>query len=284
MTPSKSPTLRQQRLGSELRKLRERAGLSTVQAAALLGVNQSRISNIEAGRYAVGAERVRTIARNYNCSDEALIDALVDMTGRRTRGWWEEYRGQLPNGMLDLAELEHHASALRVAQALHIPGLLQTTQHARALFSDAVPPRLPHEIEHLMSYRIKRQAVLHGDKPLPYTALIHEAALRMEVGGRAIAAQQLKHLVEMGERDNVSILVIPFGRGAFPGSGQGIDYAYGPVAQLDTVQLDTDHGSEFLDAAAQLERYATVLDRLEKLALSADESRDLIHRTATAPH
>lgn len=52
--------------------------------------------------------------------------------------------------------------------------------------------------------------------------------------------------------------------------------------QLDTVQLDTDHGSEFLDAAAQLERYVTVLDRLEKLALSADASRDLIHRTAAA--
>lgn len=281
MPPSKIPTLRQQRLGAELRKLRERAGLSTVRAAALLGVNQSRISNIEAGRYAVGADRVRVIARNYACSDEALVSALVDMTGGRTRGWWEEYRGNLPNGMLDLAELEHHAGALRVAQALHIPGLLQTAQHARALFTDAVPPRLPHEVEHLMSYRIKRQAVLHRNTPLPYTALIHEAALHMRVGGPAVAAEQLRHLVAMSERAHVSVLVIPFGRGAFPGSGQGIDYAYGPVAQLDTVQLDTDHGSEFLDAAAQLERYATVLDRLEKLALTADESRELITQAAT---
>jgi transcriptional regulator with XRE-family HTH domain len=278
MAPNKSSTLRQQRLGSELRKLRDRAGLSTIQAAALLGVNQSRISNIEAGRYAVGPDRVRAIARNYACSDEALVEALVGMTGGRTRGWWEEYSGHLPNGMLDLAELEHHAAALRVVQGLHIPGLLQTAQHARALFGDAVPPRLPHEIEHLLSYRIKRQAVLHRGDPPAYTALIHEAALRMQVGGPEVATEQLSHLVDMSTRENVTILIIPFGRGAFPGSGQGIDYAYGPVPQLDTVQLDTEHGSEFIDAAAQLERYNLVLDRLEKLALPEKESRDLIRR------
>ncbi|MEV6587727.1 helix-turn-helix domain-containing protein [Streptomyces acidicola] len=276
MPPSKTPTLRQQRLGAELRKLRERAGLSTIEAAALLGVNQSRISNIEAGRYAVSADRVRAIARNYACSDQALIEALTRMTGRRARGWWEDHRGQLPHATLDLAELEHHATALRVAQALHIPGLLQTTQHARALFGDAVPPLLPHEVEHRMSYRIKRQAVLYRDPPLPYTALIHEAALRMQVSGPAVAAEQLAHLAEMSEHGNITILVVPFGRGAFPGSGQGIDYTYGPVPQLDTVQLDTEHGSEFIDAAAQLERYTTVLDRLEKLALPAVESRELM--------
>ncbi|MFD7707471.1 helix-turn-helix domain-containing protein [Streptomyces sp. NPDC059785] len=282
MPPSKSPTLRQQRLGAELRKLRERAGLSTIEAAARLGVNQSRISNIEAGRYAVGADRVRVLANNYACSDEDLIDSLVGMTGRRTRGWWEEYRGQLPDGLLDLAELEHHAQALRVAHALHIPGLLQTVQHARALFTSTVPPRLSHEIEHLVSYRIKRQVVLHQDVPVPYTALIHEAALHMRLGGPTVAAQQLIHLVEMSELDNVSVRVIPFGDGAFPGSGQGFDYVHGPVPQLDTVELDTDHGCHFLDTAAQLERYTVVLDRLEKLALPADESRDLIHRTAAA--
>lgn len=282
MPDSKSPTLRQQRLGAELRKLRDRAGLTTVKAAALLGVNQSRISNIEAGRYAVGPDRVRTIARNYACSDEALIEALVEMTGGRTRGWWEEYRGRLPHAALDLAELEHHAAAIRVGQALHIPGLLQTLQHARALFSDAVPPMLPHEVEQRVAYRIRRQAVLYREAPPRYTALIHEATLRMQVGGPAVAAEQLRHLVEMSEMDHVSVLVVPFGRGAFPGSGVGFDYAHGPIPQLDTVQLDTEHGSEFIDATAQLERYAMVLDRIQKLALPAEESRDLILRAARA--
>ncbi|MCZ9337923.1 helix-turn-helix domain-containing protein, partial [Streptomyces sp. TRM76130] len=63
MPPATTTTLRQQRLGSELRKLRERAGLTSTAAAALLGSPQARISNIEAGRYAVSADRVRTLAR-----------------------------------------------------------------------------------------------------------------------------------------------------------------------------------------------------------------------------
>ncbi|MGW7254843.1 helix-turn-helix domain-containing protein [Streptomyces sp. NPDC054834] len=101
MPPATTPTLRQQRLGTELRRLRERAGLTSTAAAALLSGPQARISNIEAGRYAVSADRVRTLARNYNyADDEAYIDALAAMTGGRKRGRWEEYRDTLPSGLL----------------------------------------------------------------------------------------------------------------------------------------------------------------------------------------
>ncbi|MEU5429377.1 helix-turn-helix transcriptional regulator [Streptomyces olivoreticuli] len=279
MAPSISPTLRQQRLGVELRKLRERAGLSTTAAAARLGVNQSRISNIEAGRYAVSAERVRAMARNYNCSEHELVDALAGMTGGRTRGWWDEYRELLPAALVDLAELEYHAAGFRVAVAIHVPGLLQTVDHARALFQEVVPSLRPYEIEHRISFRIKRQGVLHKN-PVPYTAIIHEAALHMQFGGPITARAQLEHLVEISELDNVALRVIPFGNGTFSSNGQPIDYVSGPVPQLDTVQLDVHHGCEFLDADAELTKYRTVLDRLESNALKPTQSRDFIHRIA----
>ncbi|MCP3819906.1 helix-turn-helix transcriptional regulator [Streptomyces sp. A3M-1-3] len=275
-----SLTLRQQRLGTELRKLRERAGLTSTQAAALLGGPQSRISNIEAGRYAVSADRVRTMTHNYACSDEPYAEALASMTGTRARGWWDEYQELLAPGLLDLAELEHQATALRVAVVIHIPGLLQTTAHARAVMAESVPPLRPYEIEHRVSYRIKRQAVLYEGIPTHYTAIVHEAALRMGYGGPLVAREQLGTLLEESERDNVTILVIPFGEASFPASGQSITYASGPVPQLDTVVLDTDHGCEFLDAEAQLGRYRSVLDRMEARALSATKSRELIHHIA----
>nr|WP_161560839.1 helix-turn-helix transcriptional regulator [Streptomyces antimycoticus] len=280
MPPSSTPTARKQRLGAELRKLRERAGISSTAAASLLGGNQARISNIEAGRYAVSADRVRVLAQNYSCSDQALVDALASMTGDRKRGWWEEYRETFSAGLLDLAELEHHAVAARVAQVITIPGLLQTPEHARAIFRDVVPPLMPPEVEHRVSYRIKRQVVLFREEPLPYTAIIHEAALRMQFGGADTARAQLEHLITMSERDNVTVGVIPFGGVTFPISGHGVDYFHGPVAQLDTVQLDTAHGVELIDAAAQLEKYRLVLDRMEQAALGPGESRDLIRRVA----
>ncbi|GAA2452681.1 helix-turn-helix transcriptional regulator [Streptomyces macrosporus] len=280
MPPSTVPTLRQQRLGAELRKLRLSAGLSSTEAAARLGIQQARMSMIEAGRYAVGADRVRALARAYSCTDRALVEALAGMTGGRTRGWWEEYRGVLPTAALDLAEAEHHATSMHIATVVHLPGLLQTPDHARALIGAAVPPLPPHEVEHRVSFRIRRQAVLYGDDPTPLTAAVHEAALRMGFGGPTVARAQLAHLVEMSERENVTVLVIPFGSGTFPSSGQSVVYLHGPVPQLDTVQLDTDHGSEFVDAHAHLAVYRAVVERMAERALDPTASRDLMHRIA----
>jgi hypothetical protein len=231
---------------------------------------------IEAGRYPVSADRVRAVALTYTCPDESLVDALAAMTGRRVRGWWDEYRDHLPPDLIDLAELEHHAAALRVSLAIHIPALLQTPDHTRAMLREAVPAFRPHEIEHRLSHRIKRQTVLHRAAPPPYTALLHEAALHIQYGGTDTARAQLTHLLDLSEEEHVALRVIPYSCSGFPGNGQTINYVHGADPHLDTVQLDTHHGCDFLDAQAQLTKYRTILDRMEAVALKPEASRDLI--------
>ncbi|GAA3973641.1 helix-turn-helix transcriptional regulator [Streptomyces plumbiresistens] len=260
--------------------MRERAGMTAAEASRSLGTTQAQISNIEANRFGVSAERVRTLAHIYGCTDQPLVDALADMAADRTRGWWEEYRDTPPSRLLDLAEMEHHAAALRVTQVINIPGLLQTPEHARALFRQAVPALRPHEIEYRISHRIKRQAILHREQPPPYTAIVHEAALRMQFGGREVARAQLKHLTEISEQASISLRVIPFDGTSFPTTGHAVDYFHGPVPALDTVEVDTAHGGELIDAAGQLEKYRLVLDRMEAVALKPASSRDLIHHIA----
>jgi transcriptional regulator with XRE-family HTH domain len=276
-----NPTARQLRFGAELRRLRERAGLSSTAAAQLLGIKQAQVSNMETGRLGVSAERVRTLACQYECPDKSLVEAIAGMTGERKRGWWEEYRDILPGGLLDLAELEHHGQALRTAHTSGIPGLLQTTEHAREVFRQVVPELSPPQVEHRASFRIKRQAVLfrggpRRGNPVPYQAIIHEAALHMRFGGRDVARHQLKHLLKISEHPNISLLVIPFDAGGYPGSGQPIYYVHGAVPQLDTVQLDQSHGIALFDAEAQLDKYRKILDRLTALSLIELESRALI--------
>ncbi|MET8024910.1 helix-turn-helix domain-containing protein [Streptomyces avermitilis] len=280
MGPRSAPTARRLRVGVELRRLRERAGMTAAEAARALGTTQGQMSNIEANRFGVSADRVRTLAHIYGCTDQPLVDALADMAADRTRGWWEEYRDVLPSPHLDLAEMEHHATALRVAQVINIPGLLQTPDHARALFGEAVPALRPHEIEHRVSHRIKRQGVLFRHRPVPYTAIIHEAALRMQFGGRDVTRSQLRHLVETSDQPHVILRVIPFDGTSFPTAGHGLDYAHGPVSALDTAQLDTSHGSELVYAVGKLETYRLVLDRMEQATLNPAASRELIHRIA----
>ncbi|MEU7188272.1 helix-turn-helix transcriptional regulator [Streptomyces sp. NPDC045369] len=277
MPAREAPTVRQRRLGGELRKLRERAGLSATEAGALTGLGQSRVSNIEVARIGVSAERVRALARAYGCADAALVEALAVMAAGGKRGWWEDYRETLLPGLLDLAEMEQNAAAIRTAQVSHLPGLLQTADYARLTFLQNVPEPSPPHVEHLVSHRIKRQEVLYRDSPVPYTAIIHEAALRMEFGGHSLTRKQLEHIVAMSEREGITVLVIPFSAGIFPGAGQAVTYAEGQVPQLDTVQLDTEHGAVFEYADAQLDRYRTFMRRFEAMALDESASRDVIH-------
>lgn len=276
MPQRSTPTARQRRLGAELRKLRERAGLSATEAGALLGIERTKVSNIETGRSGVSPERVRTMACAYEAGDTGLVGALADMTADRVRQWWEEYRDLLPSGMLDIADLEHQAVQLHVSNAMHVPGLLQTREYARAVFEQVVPALSPPQVEHRLSFRIKRQGVLYRQEPVRYTAFIHEAALRMLFGGESSMRGQLRHLLDASDQDNLDLRVVTFTAGAYPGAGQSIDFTSGAVPQLDTVQLDTSHGPELLDASAQLDKYRTIFSRMDLVALAPKDSRDFI--------
>ncbi|MFI1798225.1 Scr1 family TA system antitoxin-like transcriptional regulator [Streptomyces sp. NPDC020379] len=280
MPPRAAPTARQRRLGSELRKMREHAGLSVADAGKELGADRTRISNTEAGRLGVSAERVRTLAHIYAAPDPAYVDALADMAEERGKGWWEESRGTLSTGALDLAELEHHAISLTVLQVVYIPGLLQTEEYARAVFGQAVPELQPLDVQRRVSYRMQRKRVIERNPATPCTFVVHEAALRMIFPGVDGQRRQLERLVEMSDQQGVSIRVIPFAAGAFPGASASLTYAAGPVPQLDTVALDTAHGSVFLDAEAHLENYRSILRSTLETSLASSEARDFIRKIA----
>ncbi|BAC72183.1 DNA-binding protein [Streptomyces avermitilis] len=270
-------TARQQRLGAELRKLRERAGLTAREAAQAAGIAESKISMTEAGRVGVSEERVRYLASQYACDDTEYVDALVAMANERVRGWWAECRGQLPPSFLDLAELEHHAARLRSFESVHIPGLLQTEEQVRAMYAASVSGFSEEQVDARTEFRLRRQGVL--DK-VRYEVVIHEAALRVRVADRKVARRQLLHIVEQSERAQVTLRVVPFDLDGFTRIGNAMLIAGGPVEQLDTVLLDSAHGGTFLDAEAQLSRYRRVIDDVERAALGVVESRDFVHRLA----
>ncbi|MEV7418999.1 helix-turn-helix transcriptional regulator [Streptomyces sp. NPDC089919] len=281
MPPRKVPTARQVRLGAELRKIRERAGVSLTEAAAQLGADRTTMSNVESGRFGVSTDRVRSWTGHYGCADELYVDALAAMAEDRGRGWWDSHRDELPAGLLDLAEMEHHAVALRSVQIMHIPGLLQTEDYARAVFEEAVPAHRPVELRRRLSFRMRRRDVLdRKEDPPQCTFLIHEAALRMRFGGPDVTVSQLDYLLEHSERDNLTVRVIPFEVGGFPEAGSSTLYAYGPVPQLDTVQIDTPNGSAFLDAETRLANYRAALDRTEERSYDPERSREFIREMA----
>ncbi|MFG2801543.1 helix-turn-helix domain-containing protein [Streptomyces pseudovenezuelae] len=275
MVLRREPTARQVRLGTELRRLREAAGLTAIEAAALLGANRAQMSHIESGLAGVSEERLRRLASHYACTDKEFVDALAAMASDRTRGWWEEYRGLLPTPFLDLSELEHHARFQHHVAVLYVPGLLQTEDYARAVFSDRLPELTCDEMELRIQHRKARQQI-----SIPYKAVIHEAALRIRVSDRAASKAQLTRLLELSEADHITLRVIPFDLDGFARASSTMTYVGGPLPKLDTVVRDTPHGSVFIDAEAQLGSYRTRFHMVEAVSLEPDQTRDFIHRLA----
>ncbi|WP_121716191.1 helix-turn-helix transcriptional regulator [Streptomyces sp. E5N91] len=273
MPTRREPTARQLRLAVELRRLREAAGLTARQAAAMLGVSNVQISQIESGLSGVSEQRLRRLASHYVCADEEFVNALVEMATDRTRGWWEEYRGLLPTSFLDLSELNHHALFRRDVAILYVPGLLQTEEYARAVFSGRVPELTRDELDLRVRHRMASQQIT-----VPYELVIHEAALRIRVGDRGASRAQLAKLLECSEADKVTVRVIPFDLDGFARAASTMTYVGGTVPKLDTVVRDVPHGSAFIDSEAQLGSFRTRFRKVEAVSLDPERSRDLINR------
>ncbi|MGV9265491.1 helix-turn-helix domain-containing protein [Kitasatospora sp. NPDC003701] len=278
MPPRLSPTVRQQRLGLELRRMREYAGMTPRAMAAELGTDAPKVSQMENGKSGISVDRLHAWAAASKCTNTALIDGLALMARDRGKKWWDNFREQIPTGFLDIAEMEHHATSLVVLNTTFIPGLLQTTGYAAGVFARIRPPLPRHATDIRVAFRVQRQNLLtNTDKP--YVAFVHETSLRMQFGGPAVLREQLASLLEHSERPGITIRVIPFEMDTFPGAGENLYLACGAIPELDTVQYDLAQGPQFVHSGAELHTYREIITEADSSALSPSKSRDFIHRT-----
>ncbi len=118
--------------------------------------------------------------------------------------------------MREWIECEQEATLLRWYEPAWVPGLLQTEAYAPATLSHNLP--YTDDIEQRVLSRLGRQAILSGDQPVQLVAVIDVMVLRRPVVGQpGMMAEQVAHLVNMGELPHVQILVVPDEAGIYPG-------------------------------------------------------------------
>ncbi|MER7755800.1 helix-turn-helix transcriptional regulator [Kitasatospora sp. NPDC097643] len=277
----RTPTLRQRRLGAELRRMREQAGFGGSQLARLLGVTPALVTQMENGKSSISPDRLREVASACECHNQPLIDALIGIIEVQVKGWWENYRNQIPDFFLESAEHEDFAAeTIRVFVSTFLPGLLQTDGYARGIFSRRIP-RLPAaELDLHTAFRLERRTRVLQSPEKKLEAYLHESSLLTRFGGPDVLREQLHSLIDDSLRDDIRIRVIPFTAHTYPGPVESAIYTVGEVSELDTVEVESSRGPIFFDAPGELESYREVFNRIDKAALSDEESRDLIHRTA----
>ncbi|MEU9589049.1 helix-turn-helix domain-containing protein [Streptomyces sp. NPDC048219] len=279
------PVVRRRKLGAELRALRTSAGITSGEAARLVGWHQSKVSRIETGTSGAKPADVRLLLDAYGVDDRELRELLVVLAGSEDAGgrhhWWHAYRGVLPPTYRDFISLESQASAMRTLETTVVPGLLQTPEYARAVTRAAVDGLSDERLDTLVEVRLARQDVLRADPPLELNAVLDEAVLRREVGGPGVMARQLTRLVEAARLPNVRLQVLPFTAGAHIGvTGPFVIFSFPSTSDLDVVVLDHLTSSLHLERKEDLEAYTEAFDALLLHALSPADSLDYIAATA----
>jgi len=280
-----SQTVRRRRLAAELRRLRERAGLTGDEAAAKLGWSGSKISRIELHRIGVKRDDLAKLLDLYRV-ESPYREELQALASESTRiGRLESVVAGLPADYAEYLSAEDEARSIWNWDPLVVPGLLQTEDYARAVHAgyQSMFRLPPGDAERRITLRHMRQQLLTREPPLELFIVIDESVLRRRFGDSAVMRRQLLRVTEVSEMPNVDVQVLPLG-GDHPTTTGAFSYMQFPqvhdVPLRDIVSVEHLTGSYYLEDEEQTFRYRVTFEALRERSLDVSESRDLISRAA----
>ena len=274
------PTVRSRRVGSELRRLREAASVTTAQAAEVLSCSPAKISRIENGIVSARVVDLRLLLDRYGDQDQehrAYLERLARESNKR--GWWQDYGDTIPPHYADFIGLETDASYIKTWEPTTVPGLLQTPEYARAIMLANPAMVSPDKLENFISIRQQRQARLEQGTDARLDAVIWEVALITTVGSDEVQRGQLARLLELMTRPNISVQVLPLEAGDQASMcGSFVMFSFGSERSVSTVFVENLTSSQYLEMDQELRGYTLVFDALRSAALSPAASATRIRQ------
>ncbi|MFE9901972.1 helix-turn-helix domain-containing protein [Streptomyces achromogenes] len=271
------PTVRSRRLGTALRQYRQAAKLDQPQAAEVIATSQARISRIESGHATPRVIEVRLLLEAYGVTDPEVRIKLEGLAKHpKKRGWWLQYATHLRPDYLDHIALEDDASHIRQWQPVLIPGLLQTAAYCEAVVKGGPTTLCPDYIAQLIEVRRRRQERI-AEGGAKYSAVIWEAVIEHPLSTIETHREQLLALLEAGERENVTVRVLPFSAGSLVAAANAFAaFSFDSESAVEAVTMDDLMSTSIVESPTDLAVYAGSFDLLCSSALTPEESAKLI--------
>ncbi|MFF0744162.1 helix-turn-helix domain-containing protein [Streptomyces sp. NPDC004111] len=265
-------------LGSQLRRLRESRGITREAAGYSIRASESKISRMELGRVSFKARDVEDLLTLYGVTDGAERDSLLALAREANlAGWWHSFGDVLPGWFQTYVGLEGAASLIRIYEVQFVHGLLQTESYANAVVSRGIPQATGAEVDRRVALRLERQKILVSERAPHFHAVLDEAALRRPYGDRGVMRGQLQHLIDISERENVTLQVMPFNFGGHAGESGAFTLLRFPESDLsDLVYLEQLTSALYLDKREEVTQYERVMDRLQEDCPSPSDTRDVL--------
>ncbi|MCG5440951.1 helix-turn-helix domain-containing protein [Micromonospora foliorum] len=279
-----SPILRRRRLGIELRRLREAAGLTGDQVIERIGwASASKLSRLENGRSRPDPQDVGALLDLYG-ADQALHDELLGITNEAgdMRGWLKNFP-VMTQQQRSWAELEAGCAEISEYNPVLVPGLLQTPGYAqlrivsaRQVSAGAGEPEPGDEPETEVQARLARQSLLTREPHAPrYTAVLEEAALGRRAGPPEVLHEQLLQLCELALLPNVTLHVLlrdtQIGNWYLPPTAFSV-YRFADPLDPETLAIEGGFTDVMSTESITLNRYKVVFEWLCTAALNASDT------------
>ena len=248
--------------GAELKRLRERAGMTQSEVAERTNYALSTVSAYETGKRIASPDFAK-LADELFGTGETLTE-LQKLVDRVSLLPWFRSR----------VEVERKAAEIREYESYQIPGLLQTEDYARAIMTVGRPRISSDEMERAVALRMTRQEILDLRDDLPvdqeqtprFWAIIDESALHRVVGSPETMRMQREHLVEMAQRPYITIQIITNAKGPTSAYGR----AFTILVSHDNssvVYLEDPNSAHYVRDRDDVSRYALIFDHLRASAL-----------------
>lgn len=286
-------------IGRRMTALREASNLTQQQVALKVDKGRATIARIEDGEDGVRLRAIdmEALLKLYNAdpTDTELLLALAAETRNgRSKSWWHDRtETELPGFFGLYVMLEDSAERIRQYQVELVPGLLQTRAYAEQV--QRVPAGYvdEQEIQQRVSVRVARQSLLTRGRAPRLEVIINEAAFHRIVGGPAVMAEQLEHLLQVSQWGNVSVRVLPFSAGLHGGMGAStafiiLDFpkneASAEPLEPPLAYVDALTGALYLNKPDEFRAYELAWKDIEGRALDEDASREIIRTTLEGLH
>lgn len=278
------PTVRQRRLGAELRRLREHSGRTLEESAYRLQWSASKLSRIENARIGVQVSDVHLLLDLYRVDHEQSSEVLTLAHGAGRRGWWADFSGVFPRSFASYVALEDEADSALAFATYIVPGLLQTEEYARIVLetAEAVSFVTPKEIARRLEGRMFRQRLLHKADPLALSVILDESVLLRSVGGAGVMNRQLTRLAELAEESNIQLIILPLNSHREPMISESFtilkfdpayEIGFPDVVYVEGLALEPETQDDHVT-----HRYRIAWERLRGVTLSAEDSLRMILR------
>jgi hypothetical protein len=204
---------------------------------------------------------------------------LVDAAYTEVHPWDTAMREQ-EHLQDDIQEVEGRSRAVLVYEPTLVPGLLQTADYARRVFSMFEPAYASLDIPAVVAARLDRQVALF-DPARRFEFLLTEAALCWRPGPASLLLAQLDRIASLSTLENVVIGVVSQSARTLTHAPHGFALFEPSDPAVDAVVLvETVHANLTVSAQGQVALYRRQWSLLEQMAVHGAAARDLLAKVA----